>query len=323
MQNKITKFDELKNLVGDLDKLSPVVLDQYEKIISEYDIESQILFCQCLEGRGKVCNQKHKIGYVVQLKDNYYSIIGNQCVKKFDDTTQIRRDINLYNNEQRRLKKLENISLYVDDLEIYKEKLKQAKLTKMALDKSRESLLDSLGNEFEKLATCSANINITGFKKGMSKDKERGKIPFAIGSIKARNAICFGARYNDLDDAIKGFEKGLNNLVNLLNKIHNESYTPKESEINAYRIQLEKINEIERLLKDIQNDWNSFKGNNPEQIVFAYDKPYHLIKFLLGTNKQSAKEFCTEVENRFKKEHDLESISKTQMTLIRSSGFFG
>lgn len=323
MQNKITKFDELKNLVGDLDKLNPIVSSEYLKTISEYEIDNQEIHCQCLEGRGTICNQKHIHGYIVQLKNKSYSIIGNQCVKKFDPNAQIRKDISLYNNEQRRLKKLESIKSYVDDIQTYRVKIDKALAKNNEFESMKSSFEAIMGNELERFRSCSSTIKITGIRSQNANNKEKTRIPLTVGQVKGKSSVCFEDKYHQLKLAIDTFEKGMNNLVALLDKIVSDNYNPKEKEITAYRNQLEKIKEVDYLIDEIESDWMSFKNNDSKSLVFAYEKPYNLIKYLLNISKLDAKTYCTKIENDFKKENNLESISKTQMTLIRSSNAFG
>lgn len=51
-----------------------------------------------------------------------------------------------------------------------------------------------------------------------------------------------------------------------------------------------------------------FKNNNPQVIVFAYNNPYKLLRYIMGIDKLAAKKFCAETKNKYKTEYKLISI---------------
>lgn len=330
MHEKITQLEKLKQLIN-LNDLQEIVLDNYQQIIGEYEVNEGDIFCQCLEGRDSVCNQKHKHGYIIQLKTNNISIIGNQCVKKLGDDTQIRKDINTYNNARRRFDKLESLKQYIENKDIYLQKIEDLQKETSEYKIKKEHFSKFMGQEFDRLKATSPTIQITGIKErkntntqtvsNESKKDSITKIPYTIGYIKGLDSILSYQNYEIIEEKIIAFKKGMTNLTNLLVKMETDSYNPKETEIVAYRLQLENINEIKIILDEIKNDWANFLSNKPEQIVFAYGKPYRFIQYLLEINKDEAKSFCTNTEQEFKDTNSLDSISRTVMNLIPNSHF--
>lgn len=325
MRQKITKLEDLQQLVN-LSGLQEIKLNNYQKVITEYEINEGELLCQCSEGKLNVCNQKHKHGYVIQLQNNAYSIIGNTCVKKLGTNTEIRRDINIHNNKRRRFEKIESIKEYFNNKEFYFQKLETIENDKNHLQSQQQSFINSMGNEFNRLIQSSATIKITGIQTRTEKStnnsskvkKETIRTPFTIGSIKGFSCV-FPERYYSLEQQITSFKKGMNNLIALLSKMELDSYDPSESEINSYRRQLDNFSELERSIQEIKKEWTDFNSNDPKQMVFAYDKPYNFVKYLLNVSKLEAKEFCFKMEHDFKQSHGLDSISKTELNLIHNN----
>lgn len=328
MREKITQLEDLQKLVN-LNDLQEILLGNYHRVIGEYEISGGDIFCQCVEGRNSICNQKHKHGYIIQLKTNNLSIIGNQCVKKMGNDTQIRKDINTYNNAKRRFSKLENLKQYFEDKDTYLQKLEYFQKEISEFKTKKEYFSKFMGQELDRLTTSSRTIQITGIKESrnekqnssQSKKNNITKIPYTIGSIKGLDSVLSYQNYRNTEEKIVNFEKGMNNLINLVAKMDNESYDPTEKEINAYRIQLENIKEIEIMINKIKYDWADFEANKPKQMVFAYGKPYKFIQYLLNINKDEAKNFCSITEQEFKDNNNLDSISRTAMRLIPNNHF--
>ncbi len=90
---------------------NPVSKDNYLHLIGDYRLPEQIRCCIQKRAGGGLCKQGHNYGFVVRLKDESVSIIGNQCGKNhFDAESKLARDMALYTNAKRRKETLERIA---------------------------------------------------------------------------------------------------------------------------------------------------------------------------------------------------------------------
>lgn len=160
---------------------NPVSADNYFGVVGDYcspDYEEQ---CCYLKDNGKLCRRDHKFGYVVQLKDQSFSIIGNRCAEsKFDADSALRLDISRF-REQREIR--ETLGAIADLL------ASETKVTAVA-----RQALDSVGDarrritEFERRVGCelanmlhgmgrshSTAVNVTGVRVRAYKDEEGNK----------------------------------------------------------------------------------------------------------------------------------------------------
>lgn len=312
-KNKIRNLSELTDLIGDESDLEPISLECYGEVIAEYKLEQESISCHCLEGRSVVCNQKHQHGYIVRLKNNKYSVIGNSCIKKFGSETQIRQDINFYKNRQNRLKKIERLAEYVNNSESYKGKVNSIRSQLQEYKCMYDDFLSEMGEEMERLLNCSSNVRAYVRKEAKyakdDKDKKGIENDFInIETLKGLESVRSINNYQMLEGMIKSFDRGMINATSLYNRISEEDYEPRERDIRAYLHQLDQIKDMQSKLSEINEDWLDFKNNNPQVIVFAYNNPYKLLRYIMGIDKLAAKKFCAETKNKYKTEYKLISI---------------
>ncbi len=302
----LTQYVKLNDLI-DVNKMN------YNQVIYEYRLNKNSVECQCSEDRSNICLTKHKHGFIVVLKDGSKSLIGNSCIKKFDSDSKIRRDINILRNTQRRVDKLESLRKYYDN---YDGLLLQLEvMTNKVIDviNSKNVFIKILANERKNFTKSSYSINFTGGKvrkyvdENGDNQKERSKASYSLGNISGKHIIDSEESFNSFFEAKKRFLKGMNNIKSLLDKVEFED--PSESKINAYRVQLEAFNEVKRLSAKIVTGWNAFENNSANNLVFAYQKPYKLVKYFLKEKDLDVKEFCNKVRNDFKKNNNLDFIS--------------
>lgn len=292
-QSIINKLEVLTKYV-ELEKLVDVNKENYNQVIYEYKLNQGSVKCQCSEDRSNVCLMKHGHGFVVVLNDGSKSIIGNSCIKKFDSESDIRRHINILRNTQRRIDKLESIEKYYSN---YNDLLAQVENMFMEVEEISSLKIEFnkyLGNERANFVKSPKLIRVVGGKvrkyidENGNHKEERNKATYDIGSILGKHIADSDKIFDIFYEAQGRFLKGMNNIKVLLEKIENSD--PSESQINAYRYQLEEIKEVRRTHKGIVEGWNSFKSNDPRNLVFAYSKPYKLVKYFLESSDLDVKD---------------------------------
>ena len=310
-QSIINKLEVLTKYV-ELEKLVDVNKENYNHVLYEYKLNKGSVECQCSEDRSNVCSTKHGHGFVVVLSDGSKSIIGNSCIKKFDSESDIRRHINVLRNTQRRIDKLESIEKYYSNYNGLLVQVQDMFMEVKEISSLKMEFNKYLGNERTNFAKSPKLIRVVGGKvrqyideNGDNKE-ERNKATYDIESILGKHIIDSEKIFDMFYEAQGRFLKGMNNVKVLLEKIENSD--PSESQINAYRYQLEEIKEVRRTHKEIVEGWTLFKSNDPRNLVFAYSKPYKLVKYFLESSSLDVKDFCYSIRNDFKENKNLDFL---------------
>jgi len=311
-QSVISSFELLVENV-ELDNLVDVNKENYDHVIYEYKLNKNIVECQCSENRSNVCLTKHGHGFVVVLDNGSKSLIGNSCIKKFDSESAIRRDINMLRNQQKRIDKLESIRKYYENYDDFLSQLDHMTNEVTNVINSKNIFIKCLANEIKNFTKSSDSIKFVGGKVRTYIDEngdnreEISKASYNLGSIAGKRIVDLEGPFNSFFEVKERFLKGMNNIKLLLEKVEFED--PSESKINAYRLQLEAFDEVKRLSSEIVIGWNAFETNSPSNLVFAYPKPYKLVKYFLRDTNLDVKEFCNTIKNDFRKNNNLDFVS--------------
>jgi|26BtaG_2_1085354.scaffolds.fasta_scaffold14100_2 hypothetical protein len=311
-QSLINSLEVLMKYV-ELNNLMDVSKNNYNQVIYEYKLNKNSVECQCSEDRSNVCLTKHKHGFIVVLDDGSKSLIGNSCIRKFDSDSQIRKDINILRNTQRRSDKLESIKKYSDNYDKLLNEIKTMSEKVEDVANFKKSFINYLGKEIVMFNRSSSNLKVVGGKireyvnnNGKTK-KETIRANYDLGVISGKNIIDSDRLFVEFNSSKKKFIKGMDNLKSLLENIENND--PSEKEINAYRVQLEEIQIIQQKFEEISSNWELFKSNKPENLVFAYQKPHQLVKYFLKSKDAGVKYFCQQVESKLKEDRNLDFIN--------------
>ena len=311
-QSLINSLEVLTQYI-ELDNLIDVSKNNYNQVIYEYKLNNNSVECQCSEDRSNVCLTKHQHGFVVVLNDGSKSLLGNSCIRKFDSDSQIRKDINILRNTQRRFDKLESIKKYYDNYDMLLDEIENMSKKVGDIANLKTLFIKSLGKEVVIFTKSSSNLKIVGGKireyvndKGKTK-KETTRVNYDLGVISGKSIIDSDRLFVEFNCSKEKFIKGMNNLKSLLVNIENND--PSEKEINAYRVQLEEIQLARQKFEEINSNWEIFKNNKPENLVFAYQKPHQLVKYFLKNKDVDIKHFCQQVESRLKKDKNLDFIN--------------
>ncbi len=101
-------MDEIMNLSGFKEE-NPVGKLNYECIIGHYNFPAEVSCCW-LKENGNLCKTNHKIGFVVRLKDNSTTLLGNHCANtKVDAGDKIRIDAKFYLREKKRRESIKHL----------------------------------------------------------------------------------------------------------------------------------------------------------------------------------------------------------------------
>ncbi len=311
-QSVISSLEVLVENV-ELDNLVDVNKENYAHVIYEYKLNKNIVECQCSEDRSNVCLTKHGHGFVVVLNNGSKSLIGNSCIKKFDSDSDIRKHINMLRNQQKRIDKLESIRKYYENYDEFLSQLDS--MTSKVIDvlNLKNIFIEHLANERKNFTKSSESIKVVGGKvrnyidENGNNREETSKASYSLGSISGKHIIDSKDLFDSFFEEKERFLKGMNNIKVLLDKVEFED--PSESKINAYRLQLEALYEVRRLSDEIVIGWNAFKTNSSSNLVFAYSKPYKLVKYFLKNTNLDVKKYCNTIRNDFKKNNNLDFIS--------------
>jgi hypothetical protein len=185
-------YSEVREIPGFKDE-NHLTKENYKELVGDYHFQEQARCCFEREN-GSLCRHLHNIGYVVRLKDESATIIGNVCADtNFNAEHEISRDRARYQNEKRRLENLARIQELVAGkdsiLTSFREKREQLK----ALEVRIEEFLAAVGSR------CAARLHgmtrdgrrevvITGirireYEENGEKVQERIRIPLTVGSI--------------------------------------------------------------------------------------------------------------------------------------------
>ena len=311
-QSLINSLEILTQYV-ELDNLIDVSKNNYNQVIYEYKLNNNSVECQCSEDRSNVCLTKHQHGFIVVLNDGSKSLIGNSCIRKFDSDSQIRKDINILRNTQKRFDKLESIKKYYDNYDGLLSEIESMSEKSENIANLRISFIKFLDKEIVIFTKSSSNLKVVGGKireyvndKGKTK-KETIRANYDLGVISGKSIIDSDKLFVELHCSKEKFIKGMSNLKSLLENI--EKNDPSEREINAYRVQLEEIQLVRQKFEEINSNWKLFKSNKPEDLVFAYQKPHQLVKYFLKDKDVDVKYFCQQIESRLKKDRNLDFIN--------------
>lgn len=121
---------ELEQLAGFVPD-RPFDKDEYECVIADYYGSGLEFRCCLIKSSGNPCRTRHDWGYVVRLKDQSLSIVGNECVvQELDSDHQIHQDIHRHRRDREHRERLESIQndasqaqSRIEDMELYLEEL--------------------------------------------------------------------------------------------------------------------------------------------------------------------------------------------------------
>lgn len=90
---------------------NPVTAERYFGIVGDYEHSDCEEKCCFQKENGNLCGREHKFGYVVQLRDQSFSIIGNHCAQtRFGAESTLRIDISKFKEKREREETLDSIA---------------------------------------------------------------------------------------------------------------------------------------------------------------------------------------------------------------------
>ena len=190
-----SKPDEYRSLEGFVED-NPVDAAVYRGVVGDYKHPEYKERCCFRKENGKLCRREHNFGYVVQLVDGTFSIIGNQCAQtRFDADSELRIDIRRFIEKRDREMALVSIRDLLDRQEevlapVFQE-LDRAERTKQRVlefeDRVGRQLVDKLKDMSRRQAT---DVVVTGVSvhKHIDEDgkeeRETRTVPIAVGRLR-------------------------------------------------------------------------------------------------------------------------------------------
>lgn len=308
---EISEIDKVLARVK-LESATPVTKDNFVSVIDEYKIHKGHLECLCAEGFKNVCKQKHKHGYIVKLKDNSLSLIGNRCAKlKFAEDSEIRKSIVLYKNQQKLKERLGKLYTYKQEAEKHIEHLEKLKEKLKVLKSNTLNLYINIGDTvYNNLWRAPDNIKIIGTSSKHDKEtntKETIKIEHTLGGLRGINILddgIFDKPNRLIDRCIYGLKQ--------LEKLSAYDETSSKN-IKIFENNLEGFDDVETLVLEIESYWQEFISNDLVVFIFAARKDRHKIVRYLNPemSNSQAKSLIKSIEKKLAEDLKVDRVQNT------------
>lgn len=174
---------------------NPVSESNYKELLGDYRLAEKLRCCIQTK-QGNLCHTKHNYGFVVRLKDDSASIIGNQCANdKFDAKSRVMQDRARFLNAQNRQKARERIAELLIDKELSVNAIQLAHDDLIALEGRLHELRARFGdpcwNQLTRMATGGGpgTVAVQGVRKRIGKRDdgstytERSGFGISVGTI--------------------------------------------------------------------------------------------------------------------------------------------
>lgn len=287
--------------------------NNYLRLKGDYWFPDEV-HCCFLKENGNLCNEGHKWGFVAELTDGSYTIVGNNCaITKFGADSKIKADRTKYLNEKKRRERLASLK----DLLEHKDKTLKALEHKEAelyrLKTSVTEFRDKLGaqtchNLMDMAKTGSSAITVLSvtYREYVDRDgqkkKERSEAPARIGnlgSIRIFNDHIFSSIQSQILSIRQAYQQAA--------QIQNDA---KISDLEKITSGLNSVERVIELVSDTKKSIESFFTNDLSLLCFiSPDKSdrYKTARAVLETQgievgKEKAKEWLNEKERQLLEE---------------------
>jgi len=168
--------------------------ENYSRLYGDYWFSDEVKCC-FKKPNGHLCGEDHKKGFVVQLKDETITIVGNICARdRFAADARIRTDRNRYINEKRRRHQLQLLEEMLADKEKRLVELDALKARVAAVMERVRKFTDSLGNlttrklqDMARTGNSSVSVDAITYKEYTDdegfKRTERRVAPHRLGGL--------------------------------------------------------------------------------------------------------------------------------------------
>lgn len=267
----INSLDEISKMDGFLQD-NPVTEQNYSGFIAEYNLTDMDAHCCFSPSEGQKCNQAHKHGFVVRLKDGTSSILGNNCAReKFADESLISQDLARWNNEKNRQKKLGVLSDYVSQSDEMLDNFSKIGTFLKAHSRWKEEEISSyFGVEFlrsleERAKQQNPRVSIEAVFLKKNKDGEvleRQVVKYEIGVLEGIKVFDVGFLKN-IYELAKSLFKSINSAIEISSQEKPNVVVVNNlvSSLSDYKILLNDFNELKALKE-------AFLKNKPE--IYCY-----------------------------------------------------
>lgn len=250
---------------------NPITRETYKAFLGHYTF-AQDVHCCFRNPSGNLCNEQHRFGFVVKLKDNTISIVGNKCATdKLGADSSIRADATRYINERRRKEKIAALDEIIQSYDSYYERLTNLLGKIDALQLRRDEFVASLGqaisNSLADMARRNATrVTVSGIRIREQKlqdgsiERERVVIPLTVGNIRAIRAFP--------DSTYRALTSSVKLIIRKLASARSVSADARQTQIDEHVSAIRQTDSMERQVETLAADLDNFLATNPT--VFCY-----------------------------------------------------
>lgn len=298
---------------------NPVNLKNYNDVLGDYDFSEDVKCCR-EKTNGNLCGREHRIGYVVVLKDNSVSILGNVCAKDhFDLDTKVRKDIAKYENEKRRLSKLARLNELFAKKKDNLDQIDSLRSDLKILRDRKATFLDAIGSSTAKNLQDKAQSGNPSVEVGVIKykvytdeyDEERRNKQVTlvrIGVLKGLSIFTdyvFRAIYHDMNEIIASYDEA-----------NSVSHDIKLSKLEKLTSSIAKIDQVKNDVMKVEQEAASFFDNDLTLLCYLTDDKsdrFKTARAVLELNgeqvgKEKAKSWLLGIDHKIKEELKADKI---------------
>lgn len=312
-------MDEVRNLPNYREH-NGVNTQNYHRIHGDYWFPDEVQCC-FKKPNGNLCGENHKSGFVVQLKDGSFTIIGNYCARvQFGADAKFKADRNRYLNEKKRREQLLRLQELLADRDTRLAQLGPLRERCNAVkDRSNQFLAQLGGTTAHRLRTMARTgdprVIIEGitFKEEVDENgekiRERRVIPHMLGRLNGLGV--FGDRaYSDITSRLGDIRRAYKTAESFNERT-------KTSDLEAVASVLGDFDRISAEIEVLEHEEKEFRAGSLHLLCFLVDdkaERYKTARMVLEkagetVGKERAKTWLTELEQQLKQSLGAEKIN--------------
>ncbi|HVI58388.1 MAG TPA: hypothetical protein VM619_05880 [Luteimonas sp.] len=280
----------------------------YESLVGHYTFQDDVHCCY-LNSTGNLCNEAHKFGFVVRLKDQSLTIVGNSCAAtKFGADSSLRMDTARYNNEKRRRERLAELTEILESRDAYERRLDACLNAIKDVKSNRDEFLSHFGNgtvsslhDMARTGQRRVVATAVSYRKHTYEDgyveKERTTNSVTIGTLNGLNAI-LESTYSLLVAEAKQIKQQLAEAEAITREA-------KQTTIDRVVTSVRRVSSLEASVADLSADFA--KLSNSDAGLFCYLVPdkseriraarYALLSRNQGASRDNAKSWLSQQDS--------------------------
>ncbi|MFL6622131.1 MAG: hypothetical protein ACJ8NR_05890 [Sulfurifustis sp.] len=294
-----------------------VTKENYRRLFGDYWFADEVRCC-FQKPNGVLCGEDHKAGFVVELIDGSYTILGNVCARdKFGADHKIKADRSRYLREKARRDKFAQLGELLTERESRLSTL--ASLRERLKEASRriEAFLATLGDrtvrrlrDMARSGNPNVSVEAIIFRKGKDDQgneyTERRATPTTLGSL---NGLSVLNEYS-----LNAVYSGMTKIAQAYQRAREVTEDVKTSELENLTAVLADFGRVVREAENLEQEEAAFFQNDMSLLCFLVDdkaERYKAARVALGEagSKEKAKSWLTEREQEIKRVLSADKIS--------------